>query len=65
MTISIVISCRSCGTSYTPSSADIVRGVWRLCPPCREPPTERYLHHPDDDLEPPREDADHHREERP
>ena len=46
-------NCARCGVNYSPTSRDIVRGVWRLCPPCREPPTEVNQPHPDDDTDQP------------
>ncbi len=37
MTIIIETTCRACGETFTPSSADIRRGVWRTCQPNHDP----------------------------
>ncbi len=59
MTIIIETACRACGETFTLSSADIRRGVWRVCPPCRDDPERGDL--PKDDTrarsEPCREDS--------
>lgn len=49
--IEIEVSCRACREIFVPSSADIRRGVWRTCPPCRDGPG---------DTEPERHDHDTH-----
>ncbi len=40
MTIDIETTCLTCGCVFTPSPQDIRRGVWRLCPPCRDGPDD-------------------------
>ena len=37
--IEILAKCTACGRDFTPSHSDYVRGVWRICPPCRDGPT--------------------------
>jgi phage FluMu protein Com len=51
--IVIDVRCRTCGRSWTPSSAEIRAGVWKWCPPCRAGPTEVNQHHPDHDTHEP------------
>ena len=46
MTIETIIVCRKCGKEYGPTHIDFVRGVWRLCPTCRDGPKEdEYVSH--------------------
>lgn len=50
MTISIATVCRRCGRTFSPSPEDIRRGLWRVCPPCRDGPgTAGILSHPHPD----------------
>jgi hypothetical protein len=37
--MSVVVTCRLCGTELEPDHRAVVAGPWRLCPACRpEPP---------------------------
>jgi hypothetical protein len=36
--IDLEVLCRSCRRTYIPTRADVVAGVWRLCPRCRDGP---------------------------
>lgn len=36
--LGLEIVCRSCGQPFTPTPADFRRGLWRVCPPCRDGP---------------------------
>ncbi len=35
----IDITCPTCGKPFTPTTADIRRGAWRVCPSCRAGPS--------------------------
>lgn len=50
MTIVIETTCRQCGRTFTPSSQDIRRGIWRICPPCRAGPGAREAERHDHDI---------------
>ncbi len=39
--ITIEVCCRACREIFVPSSADIRRGIWKWCPPCRDGPERR------------------------
>ncbi len=42
--------CNTCGHAFTPTPEAIRRGVWRVCPPCRDGPGTRGIlshDHPD------------------
>ncbi len=50
--MTIVTTCRHCGTEFEADHRAIVAGAWRLCPACREtappvPPDPRRLPLPD------------------
>ena len=34
----LIVACRNCGQEYSPTHLDFVRGVWRVCPACRDGP---------------------------
>jgi hypothetical protein len=34
--MSILITCRRCGTEFEPGRKAIIAGAWRLCPDCRD-----------------------------
>lgn len=36
--IEIETTCRQCRETFTPDHADYVRGLWRVCPRCRDGP---------------------------
>ncbi len=61
MTIEIEVRCQRCRETFIPDHSDYIRGVWRVCPRCRDGPerrdrpadeptaghTERIHHHDD------------------
>lgn len=36
--IELEVLCRVCRRSFIPTRADVVAGVWRICPRCRDGP---------------------------
>ncbi len=36
MATTVETTCRHCGRVFQPTAQDIRKGLWRVCPPCRE-----------------------------
>lgn len=43
-----IIRCRKCGKEYSRSHSDYIRGLWPLCPDCRDGPEDPPDETPDD-----------------
>ena len=41
MEMEIETTCQKCGKPFTPAHIDYIKGTWRTCPPCRQPPAKK------------------------
>ncbi len=44
--IELTVVCKTCSREFEPDHADYIRGRWRTCPDCRQPPRRRSRYRP-------------------